>query len=179
MPSVTQVSSPSALTARDHVGDAVQILVLRPAPGGAHAEAGGALVLGGLCGGDHFIGLQQGFLLDLAMVRRLRAVAAILRAAAGLDREQGGTLHGIGIVMLPMYLLRPEQQIVEGQFEHGNQRLYGPARSGNEGGDGLCCGMGSGSGGGGIAGDSLECGKGANLGGRSRACQLWALRQRS
>jgi hypothetical protein len=128
----------------DHLGDArPDRLSFRPAPGGAHAEARGALVPGGFGGGDDIFGFQQGFLLDLAMVRRLRAVAAILRAAAGLDRKQGGALHGIRVMVLAVHLLGAEHQVVEGQFKQGNQRLDGPARSGNESG-GLNSGLGSG-----------------------------------
>jgi hypothetical protein len=51
------------------------------------------------------------------VVGALRAVAAVLLAAAGLDRQQRGKLHGVGIEVLAMHLLGAEQQVVERQCE--------------------------------------------------------------
>ena len=54
--------------------------------------------------------------LDAGVVaRRLRAVAAVLRAAAGLDRQQRRQLHRVGREVLAVHLLRAEQQVVERQ----------------------------------------------------------------
>jgi hypothetical protein len=49
------------------------------------------------------------------MMRRLAAIAAIFRAAAGLDIEQLAELHAVGIEMPAMNGLRLEQEIVERQ----------------------------------------------------------------
>src|SRR5262249_50401651 len=52
--------------------------------------------------------------------RTLRAVAAILRTRARLDREQRADLHRVRIELFPMHALRVEDQIGERQRE---QRL--------------------------------------------------------
>jgi hypothetical protein len=112
----------------DHGRDAVEVLVLRAAPGGAHAEARGALVLGRLGRANDFLDIQQRLALGLAVMRRLRAVAAVLRTATGLDRQQGRQLDGIGGMILPMHFLGAEQQIVEWQFEQADDGVGGPAQ---------------------------------------------------
>ena len=45
------------------------------------------------------------------VVRRLRAVRAVLRAAAGLDAEQHAALHLVGRVMRAVHRLRAEHEI--------------------------------------------------------------------
>ena len=47
------------------------------------------------------------------MMRRLAAIAAILRAAAGLDAQQPAQLHLVGIEVAAMDGVRGKQQIVE------------------------------------------------------------------
>ena len=46
---------------------------------------------------QQFLGLDAG-----SIARGLRAIRAVFGTAAGLDREQGGDLHGIGVVAGPM-----------------------------------------------------------------------------
>ncbi len=48
-------------------------------------------------------------------MRGLAAIAAILGAAAGLDRQKPAHLHGVGIKTGAVDGLRPKQQIVERQ----------------------------------------------------------------
>jgi hypothetical protein len=94
---------------------------LRAAPRGAHAEACCAGVLRGLGGIDNAADIGERLVFDTGVVaRRLRTVAAIFRAAAGLDRHQRRQLDGVGRVMRAMDVLRMQQQVGEGQRE---QRL--------------------------------------------------------
>jgi hypothetical protein len=67
MPRVTQVSRPS-LDLADHVEHRGEVLFFRAAPGGAHAEARGALGLGGAGVFEHFVEGQQGFLFEAGVV---------------------------------------------------------------------------------------------------------------
>ena len=48
------------------------------------------------------------------IARGLRAVAAVLGAAAGLDRDQRRQLDGVGRVMRAVHLLRAEQEVLNG-----------------------------------------------------------------
>ena len=108
-----------------HLDDAVEIAILRPAPGRAHAEAAGAPVLRRFRRHLHLFELEQLLALDANLVlasRRLRAVAAVLGTTAGLDRQQRRALDGIGVEMLAMHLLGAEHQVGERQLE---QRLDG------------------------------------------------------
>ena len=72
-------------------GHRLQVVRLGAAPGGAHAEALRAAFLGLAGRGHHvrqghqLVGVQAG-----VVVRGLRAIGAILGAAAGLDRQQAG-----------------------------------------------------------------------------------------
>jgi hypothetical protein len=63
------------------------------------------------------------------MMRGLAAIAAIFRAAAGLDIEQLAELHAVGIEMPAVNGLRLEQQIVEGEPVERPGRLARPLRS--------------------------------------------------
>lgn len=47
------------------------------------------------------------------MVRRLAAIAAILRTAASLDAEQPAELDAVGVEVLSMNSLGTEQKVVE------------------------------------------------------------------
>jgi hypothetical protein len=58
-------------------------------------------------------------------VHRLRAIAAVLFATTGLDRQQSRQLHFVGIEVLAVDLLGAEDQVVEGQLE---QRGHGADR---------------------------------------------------
>jgi hypothetical protein len=109
-----------------HVGDLLDVAILRRAPGRAHAEATRAGLLGRARLGQYFLGAHQLVRLEPGVVaRRLRAVGAIFGAAAGLDREQGRDLHLVRIEMFAMHLRRAEQQVVERQVE---QRAHFGAR---------------------------------------------------
>ena len=129
MPSVQQVSRPSAFTARTISSTGSQVAVLRPAPGRAHAEARCAGVLRRLCRGVTTAPTSSIGSASTAGVvaRRLRAVRAVLGAAAGLDRQQRRELDGIGGVMRAVRLLRPEQELGERQLEQRLDRGDRPA----------------------------------------------------
>ena len=62
-----------------------------------------------------------------AVARRLRAVGAILRAAAGLDREQGGELDLCRIEVPAVNLLGAKQQLGQRQLEQRADRPGVPA----------------------------------------------------
>lgn len=72
------------------------------APGGTHAETGGACLTGGTRAFHDLFFLHQPLDLDAGVVARgLRAVGAVLGTAAGLDGEECAELHfGIGPVRL-------------------------------------------------------------------------------
>ena len=48
-------------------------------------------------------------------MRALRAIGAILRAAAGLDRQQGRDLDLVGVEMCAVHRLGLENQVIERQ----------------------------------------------------------------
>jgi hypothetical protein len=60
------------------------------------------------------------------IMRTLRTILAVLRAAAGLDRQQPALLHLVGVEMFAMNLLRLEQEIVEGQREQRDDLALSP-----------------------------------------------------
>jgi hypothetical protein len=128
---VTQVSSPSALTARTISVDGRHILLLGAAPGRAHAEpARRPAPWRHLGRRQHLVGRQQALGLQPGLVALgLRAVPAILRAVAGLDRQQRGALHRVGVEVGAQGFLRPEQQIGEGQLEQRQHGIDGPSRA--------------------------------------------------
>ena len=118
MPSVAQVSMPSARTSRIIAATASTSLLLRRAPGGAHAEARGAGVLRGLRARAHFIERHQLLALEPGLVANaLRAVRAVFGAGAGLDREQRAHLHGVRRVVRAVDFLGAEHQVGERQRE--------------------------------------------------------------
>ena len=109
---------PHRAHALDHGADLVEVAVLRLAPGRAHAEAAGAGILRGLRLGQHLVEAHQLFGLDAGVVfRALRAIGAVLRAAAGLDRQQRRDLHFGGIEIGAVDGLRAEDQVGKGQRE--------------------------------------------------------------
>jgi hypothetical protein len=70
--------------------------------------------------------------LDAGVVAyRLRAVAAVFLAAAGLDRQQRRQLHLVGVEVLAVDLLGAEDQVVEGQLEQRSHIVQGPAGVGS------------------------------------------------
>ena len=85
------------LARRDHLQHGVELRpVAHLAPGGAHAEAGRARCSRAFraASSTSSTSHQSSRRSTLGVVvRRLRAVAAILRAAAGLDRQEGAELH--------------------------------------------------------------------------------------
>jgi hypothetical protein len=101
-----------------HLEHRGEVLVLRPAPGGTHAEAAGAARLGRARVGEHLVDREQALAGETAVVAGgLRAVAAVFRAAAGLDREQGGALHFLRVEVAAMHLLGAEDELEQGQLE--------------------------------------------------------------
>ena len=99
-----------------HLADLVEIAVFRIAPRRGHAEAARAGIPGALRGGDH-IGLRHQLcrLQAGVVMRALRAIAAILGAAAGLDAEQARGLDMVRIEIAAMNALRPKHQVRERQ----------------------------------------------------------------
>ena len=59
-------------------------------------------------------------------MRALRAIGAILRAAAGLDREQRRDLDRVGVEMRAVDRLGLEDQVIERQPEQGKHFVVGP-----------------------------------------------------
>ncbi|MDF9863611.1 hypothetical protein M2437_002593 [Methylorubrum pseudosasae] len=87
--------------------------ILGLAPRRAHAEAVRPVGLGG--GGllQHRVDRHQPLAGEVGalVVGRLRAIGAILGAAAGLDRQQGRPLDVGGVVMRPVHDARPMHEI--------------------------------------------------------------------
>src|ERR1700761_2974505 len=76
-------------------------------PRSSHAEAGCSTFLGALRRRSDFFGRKEWLARYIGcVVGRLRAIAAILRAATGLDGEQHAALYVGGITPLPMHLMR-------------------------------------------------------------------------
>jgi hypothetical protein len=96
----------------------IEVAVLGLAPGRAHAEAARARRLRGARLGEHGIEVHQLFRPDAGRVAGgLRAIGAVLRAAAGLDREQRRNLHLGRIEVEAVNALRAEDQFRERQRE--------------------------------------------------------------
>ena len=96
MPSVTQVSRPSAFTPSTMAQTHVEVALLRRAPGGAHAEAAWRRPPWRPCASASTSSTCHQLLAPSSagvVMRALRAVAAVLRAAAGLDRQERRDLH--------------------------------------------------------------------------------------
>jgi len=92
-----------------------QLTILGSAPRSAHAEASGARRLRSARSGGDCGDILERFVGDAGVIaRRLRAIGAIFRAAAGLDRQQRRQLHAVTRVMGAMDGLRLVQQIAEG-----------------------------------------------------------------
>ena len=80
----------------------------------AHAEARSALIAGAAGGSQRFRDVHQILAIDPSViVRRLRAVRAILGATPGFDAEQHASLHLVGTMVSAMDLRGAEHQIGE------------------------------------------------------------------
>lgn len=118
------------LDAADHLQDAVERRAVADlAPGGAHAEPGRAVVAGPAGGGQHVADVHQGLGGDVGVVPRgLGAVAAVLGAAAGLDRQEHADLHLARVVVAAVDLGGAEDQVEDrGAVDLGHRRA-GPGR---------------------------------------------------
>ena len=109
---------PERLDAFDHGADRIEIAVLRLAPRRAHAEAAGAAGFRRARFVEHRVERHQLVGAHAGVVARaLRAIGAVLRAAAGLDRQQRRNLHCAGVEIGAMHALRAEHQLRERQVE--------------------------------------------------------------
>jgi hypothetical protein len=92
--------------------------------------------LAALGGGDHFLDGQQDFSRSRPVLVpcRLRAVAAILGTAAGLDREQRRELNLVGVEAFAVHLLRAVDEIHQGllvqRFDFGDRPVGFSVRKG-------------------------------------------------
>ena len=124
-----QVSSPSAPHPLDHGDHLVHVAILGLAPGRAHAEAlraRGFRFRGRIQYGrdiHQLAGIQT-----RAVMRGLRAITAILRAAAGLHRQQGAELDLARRVPLTVHRLRAPHQFHERQVEQRGDLRARPVR---------------------------------------------------
>ncbi len=109
---------PQSFYCFDHFQHHAQIFFARTAPGGAHAETRRAAGFCRLGIPDHFFQRQQLFFRQAGVVMTaLRAIGAVFRAGAGLDRQQRRGLHGVGVEVPAMNALCDKEQIVERQGE--------------------------------------------------------------
>ena len=121
-----------------HLDDGGHVAILGVAPGRAHAEARRPCVLRLRCRLHHRLHAHQLFGLQAAFRRgRLVAVAAILRAAAGLDRQQGRQLHLVAREIGAVDRLRFEHQVAKGQVEQRGDFLPRPVVAGGQGAGGI------------------------------------------
>ena len=115
------------LHALDHGANLVEIAVLRRTPSRTHTKARRAAFLGRTRFGHNGFDRHQLLGFDAGVVlRRLRAIGAVFRAATGLDRQQGRDLHLGRIEILPVDLGGAEHQFRERQREQRPDLLAGP-----------------------------------------------------
>ena len=118
---------PQGLDALHHGADGIEIALLRAAPCRAHAEARGAAGFRRTRLAEHRVEAHKFLGLDAGVVLRgLRTIGAILRAAAGLDRQQGRDLHFGRIEILPVRQRRAEHQLRKRQREQCAHLLARP-----------------------------------------------------
>ena len=118
-----------AFNRADQFGDVVDVAVFRRAPRGAHAKARRTRGLGRARSGFHFFHRREFGRLDTGVVaRRLRAVGAVFRAAAGLDRQQRGEFDFGWIEVFAVHGLRAIQQLGQRQGEQRFDVILRPAR---------------------------------------------------
>jgi hypothetical protein len=104
--------------ALDHLDDRGHVAILGVAPRSAHAEALAARVPGLRRRLQHGAHVHQLGRLELGIrAHRLAAIAAILGAAAGLDRQERAQLHLARGMMRAVHGLRLEHQFIERQIE--------------------------------------------------------------
>jgi hypothetical protein len=116
-----------------HVEHRLEIAVPGTAPGRAHAEARRAGRFRAACGLGHLRERQQRLVLHPGGVtRRLRAVGAVLGAAAGLDRQKLRQLHFVGREVLPVHALRAVEQLRERQLEQREHGVRAPGHGGGQ-----------------------------------------------
>ena len=121
---------PQGFDALDHLADALDVAIIRAAPGGSHAETTGALRLGCPRRLQHLLDRHQGFLAQPGVIMRaLRTVGAVLGTGTGLDAQQAGNLHLVGIEMLAMHGLSLKQQIIERLLQQRHRLRHGPVVS--------------------------------------------------
>ncbi|MCY1179976.1 hypothetical protein D9M73_204020 [compost metagenome] len=115
------------LDAFDHLQHVGHVFGRRVLPRRPHAETGRTDGFGAGSFFQHLLHFHQLlFLQPGVVVAGLRTIFAIFRAGAGLDRQQGGNLHAIGVEMRAVHGLRLKQQIVEGLDEQGLYFGQGP-----------------------------------------------------
>ena len=91
----------------DHFFNLFEVAIFRFAPCCAHAKARCAVRFGFTCGSQYRIERQDFLCGDASVVAcGLRAIAAVFRAATGLDRQQRGEFDFGRIEMFAMNLLR-------------------------------------------------------------------------
>ena len=116
--------------AAHHVEHAVErIAVLHLAPGRAHAEACGAGFPGDGRLGQHLIDIEALFPLQpraLRVMRRLRAVFAVLGAGPGLDRIEARKLDRAVGMMAAVHLPRLIDKIQQRLAQQGHNLVFLP-----------------------------------------------------
>ena len=121
---------PERLHALDHRADFVEIAIFGRAPRRAHAEARRAASFCRTRLVEHGIKIHQLLGFDAGVeFRRLRAIGAIFRAAAGLDRQQCRDLDLGGVEVFAMNLRRTKNQFRERKREQVSHLFVGPVVS--------------------------------------------------
>lgn len=106
------------------------IALVRVLPRRAHAKTGRAVRLGLARRFQHLLDLHQPLRLQTGLVARaLRAVFAVFRASAGLDRQQRADLHLTRVKVLAVYGLRFEQQFKQRFIKQGLGLPYCPVNA--------------------------------------------------
>ena len=109
--------------AAHHGEHAVELLaVLHLAPRRAHAEARRARVPREPRLGEHVVHIEQALARHarrLGVMGRLRAIFAVLRAAAGLDGEEACELHIRLAMVAAMHGAGPVHEVEQGGVEEG------------------------------------------------------------
>ena len=131
IPSVTQVSRPSALTARTMSRQRSISFSFGPRQAAPMQNRAAPLSLAAWAAATTSSSANSGSGLPAGLVALgLGTVAAILGTVAGLDRQQGGALHRVGIEMGAQGFLCLEHQIGEGQLKQRQHGIQGPGRRG-------------------------------------------------
>ena len=125
--------------------DFFNVAVFGRPPGGAHAKAGGARVLGGLGGAHYLLHFHELFGLHAGVeLGRLRAVAAVFRAATRFHRQERGQFNVARRPVLAVHRLGLENQLQQrlveqllNRFDRPRARLASLRRRGAVDVDGL------------------------------------------